>query len=247
MAKDTLAENGIPLNPAGINDNSPLNAQPEWYQTNGVNSLSEQCLQRCNGKALIQKFNSPILAIHGQLRERIFVETTTELLMFDTFVLEPTPAPTDDMDYILIRDEKPTGDDGGTPTADAFVDRDLNTIVTNENTHAALAGNVITLQPGTYYCRISCPAYKSFEHKAKLINISDSVDVLFGTNAFSERSDSGAETCSEIIGSFTIATVKDFKVQHLVRNSEASTGFGLDINFGGVPEIYTVVELWWKA
>jgi len=88
MAKDAIALKGIPLNPAGMNDNSPLNAESDFYQTRGVHSLHELCLQRCNGKKLIKKFDSPILAIHGDMRDRIWIETTTQLLMVDTSAVE---------------------------------------------------------------------------------------------------------------------------------------------------------------
>lgn len=82
MAKDTLAINGVPLNPTGLNDNQPLSADPEWYQTRGMHSISELCLQRMSGKALINKFDAPILAIHGELREQIIIETATTLYSF---------------------------------------------------------------------------------------------------------------------------------------------------------------------
>jgi len=92
MAKDALAKSGIPLEPKGMNDNSPLNPDPDFYQTRGVHSLYDQCLQRCNGKQLYLKFDSPVLAIHGALRERIWIETTTQLLMLDGLApAEPIP------------------------------------------------------------------------------------------------------------------------------------------------------------
>lgn len=83
MARDTIASNGIPMNPAGMNDNSPLDIEPNWFLTRGVHSLSDKSLQRCNGKLLLQKFPSPILAIHGDLMNKVFIETSTALYMFD--------------------------------------------------------------------------------------------------------------------------------------------------------------------
>lgn len=81
MAEDTLAKTGIPMNPTGMNDNTPLEKEPNFYETNGIHSLSEKCLQRCNGKKLDTKFDSPVLAIHGDLRGIRFIETVTQLLM----------------------------------------------------------------------------------------------------------------------------------------------------------------------
>lgn len=84
MAQDTLTIKGMPLEAAGMNDNTPLESEPNFYQTRGVHSLSERCLQRCNGKRLVSKYSSPVLAIHGDLRTRIYIETTTQILMLDT-------------------------------------------------------------------------------------------------------------------------------------------------------------------
>lgn len=85
MAKDTQAIKGIPLNPEGMNDNSPLNDQPTWYQTRGVHSLDEKCLQRITGKLLIEKFDDPVLAIHAIEGNVYLVETTTALTMYNIF------------------------------------------------------------------------------------------------------------------------------------------------------------------
>lgn len=85
MAKDTLNQKPITLLPAGVNDNSPVVVgQPSLYFTNGVFLGDEQQLQRCNGKELKHKFSAPILAIHGDLRTRVFIETTQALYMFES-------------------------------------------------------------------------------------------------------------------------------------------------------------------
>lgn len=83
MAQDSKATTGIPINPAGMNDNAPIESQPNWYQTRGLHSISEKCLRRMNGKSLRHKFSSPILAIHGGLRGITFIETSTKLYMFE--------------------------------------------------------------------------------------------------------------------------------------------------------------------
>lgn len=245
MAKDTLSIEGVPLQPAGMNDNTPLDSENNWYQTRGVNSLSEQCLQRIEGKSLVRKFNSPILAIHGSIKDNIFVETSNTLYLFKNgFSETPEPPEEDVMDYILMRDEKDSGTQGGTFSSGGYQDRTLNTLVTNEGSHAALDSNIITLQPGTYYCRIICPAGQVNRHRAKLRNITDSVDTILGTNAYSVDADN--MTCSEIIGSFTIATAKDFKVQHRCLSEAIGSGFGVFVD-DGLTEVYTVAEFWWKA
>lgn len=91
MAEATIDQvQGVPLLPKGMNDNTPLHSAPDFYQTRGIHSISEQCLQRMAGKVLSHKFTSPILAIHGDLRERIIIETVTTLYMFD-HITDPIP------------------------------------------------------------------------------------------------------------------------------------------------------------
>lgn len=85
MAKQALDKvKGIPLPPTGMNDNSPLQAHPDFYQTRGVHSLSERCLQRMSGKELANKFDAPILNLHGDLKGFIWVETATTLYLQNT-------------------------------------------------------------------------------------------------------------------------------------------------------------------
>jgi hypothetical protein len=81
MAKDTLNSKASPSNPGGMNDNSPAEEVPSWYQTNGVHSQSQQYLERKTGNLLTNRFDGAILNIHGDLKDRIFVETTHALYM----------------------------------------------------------------------------------------------------------------------------------------------------------------------
>lgn len=253
MAKDTIAKSGIPLNPAGMNDNSPLDAENNWYLANGVHSLNEQCLQRCNGKALIEKLDSPILAIHGDLRERVWVETTTQLLMYDTFIAEEPP-PEEDMaieDYILIQDQKARGVHGGTFFGDgAYYTRELNTEVIDTGNFASIALDSITLQPGIYRFRCIVPAYGVGPHKAVLINDTDGI----GYPGSSEFSDNTTPTTSSsiITGRFEILVPTNYYIGHASTVGRNTNGFGnaADINFfyalGDSVEVYTIVEFWRK-
>jgi hypothetical protein len=82
MARDTLKLSAKPMNPGGMNDNSPTEELPAWYETNGLHSQSQQFVERKTGNLLINKFANPVLAIHGDLKDRVFIETTTALYMF---------------------------------------------------------------------------------------------------------------------------------------------------------------------
>jgi hypothetical protein len=103
----------------------------------------------------------------------------------------------------------------------------------------SLSSNQITLDAGTYECRISAPAFEVERHQAKLRNVTDNSDVMIGTSAFAH--DAGyVHIRSFISGKFTIASSKALEVQHRCTDTDS---FGLDCNFG-VNEVYTVAEFW---
>lgn len=93
MAEDTLGVKAQVLHPAGVQDNAII-SDAEWLIAQGINSNSERFLQRCNGKELIHRFTAPILAIHGDIRAAVFVETSGALYFFESL--------TDDIPLELI-------------------------------------------------------------------------------------------------------------------------------------------------
>ena len=144
-------------------------------------------------------------------------------------------------DYILVRDEKASGTDGGNFASGAWRTRDINTIVSDSGGHCSIGSNQITLEAGTYECEILCPGYYVNYHKARLYNISDSIVELVGTSQLTYQ-DGSIVTTSRIVGKFTIASTKTFEVQHRCA-ATYSAGFGVGCNFGDV-EIFTVAEFW---
>lgn len=138
--------------------------------------------------------------------------------------------------YVLVRDEKASGTDGGTFTSGAWQTRDINTEETDTDNLATVSSNQIILQPGTYRCDIIAPAVEVLEHKLRLQNITDATTELIGTSAHSEKSAS-----SILRGLFTIAVAKTLEVQHQAVSTKATIGFGRAAAFG-VVEVYTVAE-----
>lgn len=148
-------------------------------------------------------------------------------------------------DYIHIRDEKANGVDGGGFTLGAWRTRDLTVELDDTGGDAALAGNQITLEAGTYRCLISCPAYEVDLHKARLQNITDGITILIGTSEETWTA-SHIVTRSFIVGRFTLAAQKVLEVQHWCSVTIVVNGFGRASTFG-VIEVYTEVELWKEA
>jgi len=146
--------------------------------------------------------------------------------------------------YILLRDEKTMGTDGGTFTAGAWQTRDLTMKLADAGSHAALSSNQITLAAGTYRCRIQCPAYAVNKHQARLYNVTNAAALLVGS---SQRNPSGSNITvpSIIIGRFTLTASKVLEVQHRCETTLITNGLGIAAGFD--TEVYTIAEFWKEA
>ncbi len=146
--------------------------------------------------------------------------------------------------YILLRDEKTTGVDGGTFTAGAWQTRELLFKLADAGGHAVLSANQITLAAGTYRCRIQCPAYAVNKHQARLYNVTNAATLLWGS---SQRNPAGGNTLvpSLIIGRFTLTAPKVLEVQHRCETTLATNGLGIASGFD--TEVYTIAEFWKEA
>ena len=142
--------------------------------------------------------------------------------------------------YLNVRDQKTSGTDGGTFTSGAWQTRTLNTTGANSISGASLGSNRITLPAGTFQIRARAPSVDGTLHKAKLYNITDTADVILGSN--SQATGSAVQTDSWVIGQFTIAGAKVFELQHRIEVTSNTYGLGRACNFG--TEVYTEIEIW---
>lgn len=146
--------------------------------------------------------------------------------------------------YWNIVDQKAQGVDGGTFTSSGWRTRDLNTTRgTNTIQGSSLSSHRFTLPVGTYRIQCKAPAYGVNHHKCKLVNITDSLDVLLGSNEYAFTS-GGVANSSFLMGVFTIPSQKTFEIQHYTNTTSNTNGLGASNNFPSTPEIYTIVELW---
>lgn len=136
-----------------------------------------------------------------------------------------------------VRDEKPSGTDGGSFTSGADRTRDLNTVVINEIPGASLASNQITLPAGTYDVTAIAPGYNvSSHHRANLWNVTDGAALVVGTNA--DVGAASGSTNAQVIGRFTITATKTIELRH---RCAGNSSFGSATSFG--TEIYASVIL----
>lgn len=149
-------------------------------------------------------------------------------------------------EYILIRDEKAAGIDGGTFTSGAWRIRDLTTIVTDENGGVSLAANVFTLTAGDYEYEIFTPSYAIDSSQARLYNVTDvAVEGVSDPNILNSGGE--ASNMNVTIGKMTIAGAKDFRVEHICLTTHGTNGFGSGqiSGLGASTEVtvYTIVKL----
>ena len=144
----------------------------------------------------------------------------------------------DSDDFIHVRDEKPSGTDGGTFTSGAWRTRDLNTEVSDTGGHASVASNQITLAAGTYRCFAIVPAFNTARVRSRLQNVDDAVTLVLGV---SENTNGGEALCL-CVGRFTLSASKVIELQHRTNLTTSVVGFGRSTSFD--TEVYATVMLW---
>lgn len=147
--------------------------------------------------------------------------------------------------YAKIVDQKAEGVNGGTFTSGAWRTRDLNTIQWDADSLVTVAANQITLDAGTYECRIHAPSYAVSRNRIRLRNVTDSTTVL--TSASGQHCGSPASSDVWIFNRFTIAASKALEVQHICQNTSTTFGFGVSLGdtvAGAGVEVYTEAEFW---
>jgi hypothetical protein len=144
--------------------------------------------------------------------------------------------------FLHVRDEKSAGTQGGTFTAGAWRTRTLNTTKTNTITGASLSSNQITLPSGSYFIQAYAPGFRVNGHVAKLYNITDSTDVIIGSNQTSGDTMTAMPPAT-VFGYFTIAAQKVFELQHRSQSTASDVGFGIR-NELAIGEVYSEVFIW---
>ncbi len=141
--------------------------------------------------------------------------------------------------YILVSDAKASGTQGGTHTQDAWQKRDC---AEDTDTHdlCSVASSVITLQAGTYDAFIIVTFFDTLRSVIRLYNTSDSTVAARGEQGYGFNTYNG---CGHLVihGRFTIASAKNFEIQHYCTATKATNGLGVACT-NGEDEIYLLAE-----
>lgn len=139
-----------------------------------------------------------------------------------------------------LKDVKTVGTAGGTATYGSWVTRTLSNSY-GDTSIVSLSSSQFTLQAGKYHIYATVPAWKVDSHMAKLYNVSDSADQIFGSTARSESGGYGSMSHSIIDGMVEITAAKTFSIEHKVQTTKSGDGYGVASNFGS--ETYTQVRI----
>ena len=142
-----------------------------------------------------------------------------------------------------IRDEKPSGIDGGTFNHGSWVNRHFNTIDGMLGMGVSLKNETnILIDPGTYIVDVQCPALGVGSHQIRFFNVTDNVTEVFGTSTCSHSDEH--QTTSE--ASFHLSVVdnsKEYQIQHYCSGGRPNDGFGKSVGFRDSMEVYSVLKI----
>ena len=146
---------------------------------------------------------------------------------------------------MIVQEQQSSGTSAGGFTAGSWVQRVLNTVVTNNIAGSTLSSNQITLGAGTYLVEASAPGCVVDRHQAVFYNTTDSAFTLVGTSEHSGSADF-TTTRSFIQGVFSIASQKVFEIDHRCQTTKTVNGLGAAVTLGQV-EVYTTAKIYQLA
>lgn len=145
------------------------------------------------------------------------------------------------VDMALLVDEKPSGTNGGSSAAAAWLQRTLNKVDASQGSSISLSGNAITLKTGTYLIEARVPAYTVARHTCAIRQSVSQTPVIRGT---SEHSDNANQTHSSLSGLVTVTNpTETFELWQYTQSAVSTIGLGIATSAPGTSEIYTTVKI----
>ena len=85
MAKADISLPNVPLHPGGVNDGQPVaEASLAFFRARGF-AIQFGEATRMNGKKLIEVLEAPIIGIHCDSRNAVWVQTSEQLILYTDF------------------------------------------------------------------------------------------------------------------------------------------------------------------
>jgi len=138
--------------------------------------------------------------------------------------------------FAIFADQKSAGTAGGTATAGAWTQRDINTTIYNGDTsNIALGTNTFTLQAGNYWIDLGSTLYECQETRTRLYSVTASATV--GVSPCLHASSSSI--WSPIKVRVTPAVATTYRVDYRCQNTNATDGLGDVQSWGEVEQFLT--------
>ncbi|VUX47844.1 hypothetical protein DF3PA_80004 [Candidatus Defluviicoccus seviourii] len=136
---------------------------------------------------------------------------------------------------IELGDIKTQNTAGGTFTAGSWHTRSIAELADPAGL-CVVNSNVITLQPGTYWVEITCPASQVGTHQARLWDVTAGAAALLGTSEYGAAGN-GHTQRSRIAGVIQPSAAKNYRIEHRCTVTRATDGLGYPANIDA--EVYT--------
>lgn len=144
--------------------------------------------------------------------------------------------------YFYARDEKPSGTIGGSNTANAWMTRDVNTVVHNSIAGAYLSANGVTLPAGRYYIEARMPVALTEKTRGALYNVTSSSYMIYSPSVWAQY-DHYEQTPLTLNEEITLTEQSTLELRMWASRSYTN-GCGFPSGVSGVPEIYSELRIW---
>ena len=146
--------------------------------------------------------------------------------------------------FAAICDKKTQGSNGGTFSNGDWRTRDLNHEINDSDNIVTVSSNRFTLAAGAYLIKWSAPAYDVGSHQTVLYDHTSTLYLDYGSNSYSHPTYPNSTQSFGFDRVIFSGSDRAYEIRHRCSNSKGTTGFGVDTNFSGDNETYTIVEIY---
>jgi len=142
-----------------------------------------------------------------------------------------------------LRDERRSGEHGGSFESGSWVPRVFNTLEGVAGMGVGRKSDTcIQIDPGTYVVDGQCPALGVGFHQVRVQNLTDGITEAFGTTACSHSDEQ--QTVSTVSFQLTlVGPSKEYQIQHRCSGGRPIDGFGQAAGFPDSLEVYSWLKI----
>ena len=151
--------------------------------------------------------------------------------------------------YWVVRDVKASGTVGGAGSSANWTTRVLNNLTslssaTFSNAVTLTSSNTVLLTAGSYIVDGEFPSYGAGAHKARMMDLSASNVLFYGSSAYSAAGGSDSDSSeSRLSVVLDITNSTYFRFDHYITGSTGTQDFGVPTSIGGVSEYYSTLKI----